>query len=50
MNMGKIPTTVKIPAELKKQGKKYMVDLGMNFSAWVCDRLHREMEEYYKNK
>jgi hypothetical protein len=46
----KISTTIKMPEELKKQGKKYMVDLGMTFSAWVCDRLHRELKEYYKHK
>jgi hypothetical protein len=50
MVKSKKSTTVNIPEDLKKQGKKYMIDIGMNFSAWVCDRLHKEMNTYYKNK
>jgi hypothetical protein len=50
MNIDKISTTINMPKELRNSGKKYMIDLGMNFSAWVCDRLHREMKEYYNNK
>lgn len=47
---GKSTITITIPRHLKIPSKKYMEQIGMTYSGWFSDRLHKEMQERNNKK